>query len=103
MLWNALSGLYKLLRRLIFSLPPPGQVRIDVAESARQWNRMKTTQTCTTAASALDAVITANLTAAEAHFSGQAQQHNAEWKYAGDNRVPWVPLRADLNDLVEAA
>lgn len=54
-------------------------------------------------ASALDAVITANLTAAEAHFSGQAQQHNAEWKYAGDNRVPWVPLRADLNDLVEAA
>lgn len=58
---------------------------------------MMTTQTRTKAASTPDAAMAAHPTA------GQAQQHHAEWKYGGDNRVSWAPLRADLNDLVEAA
>lgn len=54
---------------------------------------MVTTRAGTTAAPAPAAAA-----AAPVHPQGQVQ-----WKYGGDNRVSWAPLRADLNDLVEAA
>jgi len=67
---------------------------------------MVTTRAGATAAPAPGPAPSAHSAAAQAPppAQGQAQQqHHAQWKYGAGNRVSWAPLRADLNDLVEAA